>query len=403
MIGKSVDVDIVDVAFGGETVGQFDGQQLFVRGAIIGERVRAEITNIRARGLLAITREVLKPAPTRIDHPWPLGSVYQTGAANYGHITLSGQREMKTRMLRRELREAGGEELLAQFSPPMLTVQAVDGNGWHYRTRIGVNKLPTGVGVNSGGTFVRVSELPLASKRLESLDLFGNAWDETLTTGEHLQLVAPNAGSPVIMSAGQAFFSPSERAPNTIWEIVNYRGRSYEYTLGTKGFWQVHENAPDALVAAVFDNLELDERTHFVDLYSGAGLFSLVAADLIGPRGSVRAYEGNSEAAEAASANFTAAPWASSHALTIDAHTLGSLVGSAQVVVADPPRAGLGSEAAKILALSPARQIALVSCDARSMARDVAALVRAGRRVTQFVALDIFPQTHFVETVCVVQ
>ena len=47
--------------------------------------------------------------------------------------------------------------------------------------------------------------------------------------------------------------------------------------------------------------------------------------------------------------------------------------------------------------------IALVSCDAASMARDVATLVSAGREITHFHAADIFPNTHFVETVCVVE
>ncbi|NLW13915.1 MAG: class I SAM-dependent RNA methyltransferase, partial [Trueperella sp.] len=84
-------------------------------------------------------------------------------------------------------------------------------------------------------------------------------------------------------------------------------------------------------------------------------------------------------------------------------HTIETLVEDADVVIADPPRAGLGNEAAQILASSAASQIALVSCDSASMARDVSALVRAGREITHFHAVDIFPNTHFVETVCVVE
>lgn len=74
----------------------------------------------------------------------------------------------------------------------------------------------------------------------------------------------------------------------------------------------------------------------------------------------------------------------------------------ADIVIADPPRAGLGVDAAMMLAQSDARRIALVSCDSASMARDVSALLHAGRRLESFAAVDIFPNTHFVETVCVV-
>ena len=406
-IGSLVDLDIADVAFGGETIAYSGDATVFVRGAIIGERVRAEITHKRKRGYLAIVREVLDPAPTRIEHPWPLGSVDQTGAANYGHMTLAGQREMKSRMLAGQLRQAAGRELLARFSPDMIEVRGVgdDAGGWRYRTRIGVNKLDTGVGmyVSHADAHVRVHDLPLASARIDALDLFGSAWDDAVRPGEHLRIVAPSASEPVVIADGQVFSAPGVPGAQTIREVVAYGDRTYEYELCADGFWQVHERAPEALVAAVFDSLDVTEGARVADLYAGAGLFSLVAADLVGPRGSVRAFEGNEVAVNAAQANFAGMPWASAQALTIDERMIEALVDGADVVIADPPRSGLGKAAAGILAACEARQIALVSCDAASMARDVATLVSAGREITHFHAADIFPNTHFVETVCVVE
>lgn len=409
-IGSVVDLEISDVAFNGETVAFEGDAKVFVTGAIYGERVRAEITHKRARGYLAIVREVIEPAPTRIEHPWPLGTVNQTGAANYGHMTLTGQRAMKSRVLEGQLRQAGGDELLASFTPEMLEVRAIaDADlaapGWRYRTRIGVNKLGGGVGMNVSrtGDHVRVDDLPLASARINELDLFGSAWDDAVPPGEHMRLVAPSASEPVVIVGGQVLRAPGEPGEHTIAETVTYRGNDYHYELSSGGFWQVHDNAPDALVAAVFDSLDIAEAMNVVDLYSGAGLFSLIAADLVGAKGRVRAYEGNDIATNAARANFAGRHWASADAVTINEHTIETLVEDADVVIADPPRAGLGNEAAQILASSAASQIALVSCDSASMARDVSALVRAGREITHFHAVDIFPNTHFVETVCVVE
>lgn len=409
-IGSIVEVDISDVAFNGETVAFVGDAKIFIAGAIHGERVRAEITHKRARGYLAIVREVIAPALTRIDHPWPLGSVEQTGAANYGHMTLASQRDMKSRMLGGQLRHAGGEELLSQFSARMLEVHGIEdadaaNPGWYYRTRIGVNKLSSGVGmyVSRTGDQVRVHDLPLASARIAELNLFGTAWDDAVPSGEHLRLVAPSASEPVVIVGGQVLRAPGKPGEHTIRETFTYRGREYEYELSSGGFWQIHEHAPNALVAAVFDSLDIVEGTNVVDLYSGAGLFSLVAADLVGAKGRVRAYEGNEAAIAAARANFAGSAWATADAVTINEHTIETLVEDADVVIADPPRAGLGNEAAQILASSAASQIALVSCDSASMARDVSALVRAGREITHFHAVDIFPNTHFVETVCVVE
>ncbi len=409
-VGSLVDLDIADVAFDGETIAYVQGARVFVRGAIIGERVRAEITHSRKRGYLAIVCEVLEPSPTRIRHPWPLGDVNETGAANYGHMTLAGQRDMKSRMLAGQLYAAGGEKLLARFDPDMLVVRGVEDvdraePGWRYRSRIGVNKLATGVGMYLTQTkeHVPVDDLPLASSRMNALDIFGSAWDDDVRPGEHMRVVAPSASEPVVIVEDQVYRAPGEPAGSTIRETVSYREREYTYELAAGGFWQVHENAPDELVRCVFDSLEVTDGTDLVDLYSGAGLFSLIASDLVGPTGRVRAFEGNEIATEAALVNFAGRPWASAHATTIDERIIGDLIDGADVIIADPPRAGLGADTAKILARSEARQIALVSCDARSMARDLDALVKAGRTVVSFNALDIFPNTHFVETVCVVE
>ncbi len=69
------------------------------------------------------------------------------------------------------------------------------------------------------------------------------------------------------------------------------------------------------------------------------------------------------------------------------------------VVVADPPRAGLGLDVAQAIARGPASRIVLVSCDPAAMARDIAAMVEAGRTVTSMKSIDMFPNTHHFEVV----
>ena len=102
-----------------------------------------------------------------------------------------------------------------------------------------------------------------------------------------------------------------------------------------------------------------------------------------------------------ARANLRDLPWARTRAARIDAHALEGVNGD--VVVADPPRAGLGTELAAMLGEAKVGRIVLVSCDPAAMARDVAAMHEAGRVVTGFDAVDLFPNTHHFECVTVLE
>ncbi|MDR6938848.1 class I SAM-dependent RNA methyltransferase [Arcanobacterium hippocoleae] len=414
-VGSLVELDIVDAAYGGEFIARYEDLVVFVRGAIIGEKVIAQITKQQAKLCRAIVREVIKSAPNRIVHPWPLGAVEATGAADYGHIKLSGQREMKSRMLANQLRRIAGAKISAQFSAQMLQVESVefgrdgglrgnpDAQGWHYRTRIDVLKLDTGVGMHLLRTnqLIALQEMPLATRRLDELDLFAAAWDKYVPPKTRMRLVAPSASPVIAVIDGKTYREPGMLVDPKIKEVVQYRGKSYEYKIAAGSFWQIHENAPNSLVAHVFDGLELQPGDRLVDLYSGSGLFSLIGADLVGQRGSVRSYEGDQRATLSAQENLRAMPWAKAEAVNIRAENIAKLVAGADFVIADPPRAGLGVDAAQELAKSQAKKIALVSCDAASMARDVSAMLAAGRKLDSFTAVDIFPNTHYVETVCI--
>ncbi|WP_434700191.1 hypothetical protein [Trueperella pyogenes] len=104
------------------------------------------------------------------------------------------------------------------------------------------------------------------------------------------------------------------------------------------------------------------------------------------------AIEGSARAVEDARFNLANTPWANVRVQNIDDSAVRGQ--RADVVVADPPRAGLGKKLAAQLA-----RIVLVSCDPAAMARDVAELVKRGRRVESWRAFDIFPHTHHVEVV----
>jgi 23S rRNA (uracil1939-C5)-methyltransferase len=133
-----------------------------------------------------------------------------------------------------------------------------------------------------------------------------------------------------------------------------------------------------------------------LDLYAGVGLFSLPLAQRFQR---VIAVESGSGAIRDLEAN------AATIEQTIEAgkssvdQFLETFAEPCDLVVADPPRAGLGKLAVKrLLALAPKR-ITLVACDPATMARDLAPLLAAGYALERLVLIDLFPHTYHIETI----
>jgi 23S rRNA (uracil1939-C5)-methyltransferase len=74
-----------------------------------------------------------------------------------------------------------------------------------------------------------------------------------------------------------------------------------------------------------------------------------------------------------------------------------------QLIVMDPPRAGVGAEVCALLARIAAREIVYVSCDPATLARDLKLLVGAGYNLVELHMVDMFPQTFHLETVVILR
>ena len=406
-VEENLELRITDIAHGGYGVARENGQVIFVGGAIPGEKVRAQIFERKRRFAKAVVQEVLEAAPERIENPWPAGGVAYTGAADFAHIALSMQRELKAQVVEAQLRKIGGEIITAQLADLPLVVEAVDSSdGWGSRSRIDLVKMPQGFGMYRAHSheLLPLKEMPLADARIGSLDLWGRAWDKYVPVGAKVRAVASSVGDIRLAVGKKVYSAPGKRAARIVREQVllpaqPQQQKNYRYALDAAGFWQVHREAPRTLIMAVQDFLGDISGVRGVDLYAGAGLFSQPLADCIGPRGSLSTYEGSEEAVKAAQKNLAAFSWAKAQEARIGARNIQTLTAQADFVLADPPRAGLGVAAAQQLAKSGAEKIVLVSCDPAAMARDVAQLAAGGYRMAGIRIFDIFPHTHHVETV----
>ncbi|MGO4691549.1 class I SAM-dependent RNA methyltransferase [Glaciibacter sp. 2TAF33] len=415
-VGTELELDVTNVAHGGIFVARHEGRVIFVSDTLPGERVRARLTDANHKSFWrADTVEVLTAAPERQPHIWSAAALERApedraGGAEFGHIELGFQRELKRRVLADAMSRMAHIETDASVEPVPVGANAspgdeLDGTGW--RTRISLHVADDG----SIGPFaarshrvIEVDDLPLAERAVEA----AAPLDQLFPGAASVDIVAPTDGAvQVLVAERDARGKRKATPPNLIRERVGER----EFQLDAAGFWQVHSSAAETLYRAVqeaIDETAFDPRAANLDLYGGVGLLAAAVGDKFGPTTRVTSVESDAQATDFASANL--AEWVGASAQTdrVD-RFLRRLVSEASAaersrlaaatVVLDPPRSGAGREVVDQLGTLGPAQVVYVACDPVALARDVALFAGHGYQLKTLRAFDLFPNTHHVEAV----
>ncbi|WP_395246116.1 class I SAM-dependent RNA methyltransferase [Agromyces sp. MMS24-K17] len=406
--GPVLDLEVQRIAHGGVGVARHEGRVVFVSDAIPGERVRARVVDAsRDRFWRADTVEVLDASPDRRPHVWPEASVDRApedrpGGAEFGHIRLARQRELKAEVLQESLARMAGEErdVLVEAVDPALApdVDPDLGTGWRTRVRLHVDaEGRVGPYAARSHRVITVDDLPLADPALRAavdLDAFRRGLDR-------IDLIAPSTGGAIELVHG-----PDLR-PATADDIEERVGdRSFRLSRG--GFWQVHRGAAATLTAAVQDLVDparFDPDADNLDLYGGVGLLAAAVGDRFGPDVRITTVEADERATAHAAHNL--AEWRNAQARTARVDRFlgrGAAADaprgrSTATIVLDPPRSGAGREVVeRLVALAPA-QLVYVACDPVALARDLGTFRELGYGLEAIRAFDLFPNTHHVEAV----
>ncbi|GAB3323417.1 TRAM domain-containing protein [Geodermatophilus aquaeductus] len=406
--GREFEVTVGPVAHGGHCVARHEGRVVFVRHALPGERVVVRVTEDRQPGYCrADAVEVLEASPDRVERPCPYSGPGRCGGCDWQHVSWEGQRRLKADVVREQLTRLGGLD----DGDPLLTgldVEPLPGGPlrWRSRARFAVDRTGApGLRRHRSHDVVLLDDCPITvepaaqavlARRWPGAGAVDVAVDSagTVTTTRLDRRGVPTstrvlrAGEDV---PGEADGRAGRRAAGRDWEVE-----------GT-GFWQVHDSAADALVAAVAGAAAVRPGESVLDLYAGAGLFGGALAPAVGESGRVVCVESDAEACAAAEANLAGLPQAEVWQGEVDAEGLTGLLeelgGTPDVVVLDPPRAGAGPAVSRVLAGTGARAVVYVACDPASLGRDVAAFAAAGYRLAALRAFDAFPMTAHVECV----
>lgn len=395
-VADRVELTVGPAVHGGHCVGRIGGQVVFVRHALPGERVVAEITEVRRGYLRADAVAVLDASPDRVVPPCRYAGPGGCGGCDLQHVTPAAQREWKAAVVRDQLqRLAGlGAEELAGLA---VRVEALPGGplGWRSRVRYAVDAAGrAGLRKHRSHQVVPVERCLIAHPAIQELAVLspsGRRWRRA----DAVETVASTGGDVAVreVSAGRGRIV---QGPAMVREVAAGR----EWVVPVDAFWQVHPAAADTLVAAVLELLDPRVGESAWDLYAGAGLFAAALAGRVGPDGRVTMVESARQGVAAARRNLRDLPQVEIVPGSVEsALDRGRLRGPVDLVVLDPPRAGAGRRVVGALTGTGARAVAYVACDPAAFARDVRFFRDAGWRLARLRCYDLFPMTQHVECV----
>ncbi len=424
---------IDDLAYGGTGVGRAeDGVAVFVVDACPGDTVRVEVTEDHGRYRNARIIDVVDHSPDRVQPPCPYFG--ECGGCQWQHVDYAYQLHAKHRIVSEAFARIGHAEVTAE--PTIASPSA-----YGYRNKIELSVAETPAGPRLGFTardrstvmpIDRCLLLPRAASRApKALSgalrfLAGRTEVPVERVGVRVavdgqtevdiwtvpgpfprQLAARVFADAVgATTVTRVLFKGALKARRvTSVEVLAGHGAwrerlgSHRYLVSAPSFFQANTAGAVALREEALSALDPEPHDVALDLYAGVGTFTL---PLAAAAGSVIAVESSRFALADLRRNLSAARYAA-EIVPGDAGRALQGIGSVDLAVVDPPRAGLDDPVVLELARLEPRRIAYVSCDPATLARDAGRLAEHGYRPIRVAPVDLFPQTYHVETVATFQ
>ncbi|AOY56397.1 class I SAM-dependent RNA methyltransferase [Candidatus Rhodoluna planktonica] len=394
-VGQNLVLNIEKVAHGGIFVARHDGRVVFVSHVLPGEKVKAQVFEDRGGSFCrAEPTEIIEPSPDRVAQVWKQAGPGGAGGAEFGHIKLDRQRELKADVIEEALDRMSGIKLRPVVEP----VPGDDeNNGLGYRSRVQLHVDEAGnVGPyrERSHEVIRVKDLPLATEDIRDLEFHHKNFQNV----KKVEIAASNTGGTQWRIDGKV--KGDERL------IERAAGRTFRISGG--GFWQVHRGAADLLantVTSMAATVGFDKAAQNLDLYGGVGLFSGALAAKFGKDLEITSVESFRQATDDATLNLNDLSKAKVVCAPVerflDKHLSekSTARNSSATIVLDPPRSGAGAKVVgRLVELAP-KHIIYVACDPIALARDLKSFIAGGYRLAQLRAFDLFPHTHHVECV----
>ena len=439
--GKIYEAEICDYTAEGQGVAKIEGCAVFIPNAILGEKVCVRIEKAQKTWAAGKITEILEKSPHRVQRACPISS--GCGGCDFWHMDYEEEARLKAQHVRDCLNRMGGECL-----EELTILDAPTCEGYRNKAQypVACRKGRAYAGFFKAGTHQVVENsrcriLPEEADRVKELVIdYVNqyrvpVYDEEAHKGllRHIYVRKGAVSGQILvclvlngrklpreealiekLRTVEGFttlqISVNTKKANTILgdEFITLYGPGYiedtlcglNFRLSARSFYQVNHHQAQRLYEAAIQQAEITKEDTVLDLYCGVGTITLCMAKAAGK---VIGVEVIPQAVEDArdnagrngieNAQFICAD-AGQAALELEAKGI-----RADVVVVDPPRKGLNSDAIEALARFSPRRIVYVSCDPATLARDVALLKERGYTLKNAMACDLFPRTRHVESI----
>src|SRR3954447_4860909 len=437
--GAELELVVSDFAFGGAGIARLEGYVVFVRGAVPGDRVLARVTRSKRDYAEAILVDVLEPSSERIcaaaPHP----------GAPWGVLPYERQLEEKERQVREALERYGGFEA-APVEPIVAAEQT-----WRYR-----NKLEYSFGETEDGELVLgfhkpgrwneiddVTEDGLASEEIDAVRNAArewarseglSAWDRRTGAGFLRNLVVREGRrsgqlqARIVTSEGDfraEAFAGALASDSVLWtqtggvaettrdgETVLLQGEAWieealsglRLRISHEAFFQTNTEMAERLYAEAAEAAALTGSERLYDLFCGIGTIGLSMAGAARELWGVELVE---QAIADAQRNAALNGIGTAHFVAGDVRTelrpLVDRAGKPDVVLVDPPRAGLSQKVVRRILETEPKRIVYISCNPTTLAPNARQMADVGYELRYVKAVDMFPQTPHIECVALLE
>jgi 23S rRNA (uracil1939-C5)-methyltransferase len=441
--GDELELHVDSLAYGGNGVARLNGFVVFVRRGLPGDTVRARVTHVKRNHAEALATEVIEPSPARVEAPC---SHYPAcGGCRFQDLAYDAQVAAKEAQVRDALVRLGGLS-----EPPLQPIVPAE-SPFHYRNKLeySFTQTPSGpaLGFHKAGQWDEVIEI----ERCWLTTDLGNAIRETVrtwardeglvaydqaeqrgflrhlvlregrNTGQALVLLVTAPGElhgaerfvdalrehPEVRSIHWGVNEAAAEVTNVptqlLWgdEAIEERLLGLRFRVRPNAFLQTNTAMAERLYELAIDAAALKGSETVYDLYCGIGTIGLcMARDALTVWGVDVSEESVASAIESAALNgiTNAAFYAGEVGRSVE--ELADRAGPPDVVVLDPPRAGLSGKALRRTARLEPKRIVYVSCNPTTLAGNAKEFVREwGYTLERVTPVDMFPHTPHVEAV----
>ncbi len=424
-------LEIDNLTSEGQGVARRGREVYFVPGALPGETADVVLDGRRKKVWQTRLRRITQPSPDRVEPTCP--HYDKCGGCDLQHLNYPAQVAAKQARVEREFQRQG--IVAANWSP------AITAAPWNYRrkARLGVRYSKAEernyIGFRESASS-HISDVDACPVLVQHPVLNWQAWRQQISSLRHrdrisqIEVIAADNALALVLRVlkplseedqqslcqlierlasgsdlavqlwlkndqGEQCIYPSS-APETLWHQVN----DMRLNMALSDFIQVNSTVNQSMVEQALEWLQPGSEDCIWDLFSGHGNFSMPLAQRSHQVIAVEVQDSMVNSVVAQAENL-ALPLLGKKADLSQPQSLASLP-QPDAVLLDPPRAGALEVMAELIKRQVER-IVYVSCDVATLARDLGRLNEAGYRVTKAGIMDMFPQTHHVETMVLLQ